>query len=56
MAQQVEDLVLSLQCLRLLLWHGFGPWPGNFCMLQVQLKKEKKKKSPINKLLQKDLF
>ena len=26
MAQWVKDPVLSL------LWHGFDPWPGNFCM------------------------
>ena len=26
-AQQVMDLALSL------LWCGFDPWPGNFCML-----------------------
>ena len=28
MAQWVKDLA-SLQWLRLLLWHGFDPWPGN---------------------------
>ena len=28
-AQWVKDPVLSLQCLRLLLWCGFDPWPGN---------------------------
>ena len=39
MAQQVKDLVLSLQWLRSLLWHGFSPWPGNFHMLRVQPKK-----------------
>ena len=34
--QRVKDLVLSL------LWPGcsFSPWPGNFCMLQVQPKKK----------------
>ena len=26
MAQQLKDLALSL------LWHGFDPWPGNFCV------------------------
>ena len=30
MAQQMKDLALSL------LWHGFDPWPGNICALQVQ--------------------
>ena len=33
-AQQVKDLALSLMCLRLLLWHGFDPWPSNFNVLQ----------------------
>ena len=28
MAQLVKDLVLSLQPLGSLLWHGFIPWPG----------------------------
>ena len=27
-SQWVKDLVLSL------LWHGFDPWPGKFCMPQ----------------------
>ena len=35
-AQQVKDLMLSLQWLGLLLWHGFDPWPGNFHMPWVQ--------------------
>ena len=29
-----------MQQLRLLLWCGFSPWPGNFCMLQVQERKK----------------
>ena len=33
MAQQVKDLALSL------LWHGFHPWPGNFCVPQAWPKK-----------------
>ena len=37
-AQQVKDLVLSLQQLGLLLWHESDPWPGNFHMLWVQPK------------------
>ena len=47
--QQNKDLVLSLQ------WHrsqqqlGFDPWPGNFHMPQVWLKKEKKKKKKKKK-------
>ena len=28
----VRDLVLSLLWLRLLLWLGLDPWPGNFHM------------------------
>ena len=39
-AQQVKDLALSLQWLGLLLWHGFDPWPVNFCMLQLWGKKK----------------
>ena len=41
--QLVKDLVLSLLWLWLLLQRGFDPWPGKFCMLQVQPKKKKKK-------------
>ena len=29
----VKDLVVSL------LWHGFDPWPRNFCMLRAQPKR-----------------
>ena len=35
MAQQVKDLVLSLQWLRSLVWRRFDPWTGNFHMLLV---------------------
>ena len=28
---------------RSLLWHRFSPWPGNFCMPRVQIKKESEK-------------
>ena len=40
MALAVKDLALSL------LWLGFRPWPGNFCMLlaQPKIKKNKTKK------------
>ena len=31
--QQVKGTVFSL------LWHGFHPWPRNFCMPQAQPKK-----------------
>ena len=41
MAQQVKDPALSLLWLGLLLWHGFVPWPGNFCMPPVGLKRKK---------------
>ena len=30
--QWVKGLALSLLWLRSLLWHGFNPWSGNFCM------------------------
>ena len=40
--QGVKDPVLSLQWLRLLLWHGFDPWPRNFYMPQVWPEKKKK--------------
>ena len=30
MVQQVKDLALNK-----LLWHGFDPWPGNFCITWV---------------------
>ena len=36
--QWVKDLVLPREWLGLLLWHGFDPRPGNFCMLWVQQK------------------
>ena len=32
MAQQVKDLVLSLQWLRLLWWYRYHLWPRNFHM------------------------
>lgn len=34
-AQWDKNLALSLQRLRLLLWHGFGPWHRDFHMLSV---------------------
>ena len=43
-AQQVKDLVLSLQWLGSLLRHRINPWPRNLLMRQVQPKKKKKKK------------
>ena len=39
LAQWVKDLVLSLQQLELLPWHGFDPWPGNFHMPQTRPQK-----------------
>ena len=39
MVQQVKDLLLSLQGLGSLLWHGFNPWLKIFHMLQVWTKK-----------------
>ena len=35
--------MVQLWC-RLPLWLRINPWPGNFHVLQVQLKKKKKKK------------
>ena len=32
----VKDSVLSLLWLRLLLWLGLDPWPGNVCMPQAR--------------------
>ena len=40
---RVKDLALSLQCLGSLLWHGFNPWPGRFCMPQVWQGKKKRR-------------
>ena len=36
MAQWVKQQAWSL------LWHGFDPWPGNFCITRYQKKKKKK--------------
>ena len=44
-AQQGEDLVLSLKQLGSLLWCGLDPWPRNFYRLQAQQKKKKKKET-----------
>ena len=44
MAQGVRDLVLSLQWLESLLWHGFDSWPRNFHIPWVQPKKKRKEK------------
>ena len=40
MAQQVKDVVLSLQQLGSSLWLGLDPWPGNFHMSQARPKKK----------------
>ena len=47
--QWVKGLVLSLQQLKLLQSCGFDPWPRNFHMPQVQLKKKKKKEKKRKK-------
>ena len=39
-----KDLVLSVQCLGLLLWCRLDPCPGNFHMLQAWPKKKKKER------------
>ena len=38
LAQWVKDPALPLLWLRLLLWRGFDPWPGNFHMPWVRPK------------------
>lgn len=47
-AQQTKELALSLLCPRSLLWHGFCPWPRNFCILRGQSKKKKIEKLGIH--------
>ena len=50
MAQQVKDLVLSLQWRSSMLWCGLDLWPRNFHMLQAWPKKGKvKSKIPLIK-------
>ena len=39
---QDKDLALSLLWLRLLLWYGFDPWPGNVHMPWARPKKYRK--------------
>ena len=41
--QQVQGPASSL------LWHGFGPWPGNFHMPKAQPKKKKEKEKKKKK-------
>ena len=41
MAQQVKDGALSLLWLGSLLWHRFDPWPRNFNMHQIELRRKK---------------
>ena len=46
MAQQIKDPGLSLQWFKLLLWHGFAPWPRTLHMSGgggKERKKERKK-------------
>ena len=47
--QQVKDLALSLQWLRLLPWHGFDSCPRNFHKPQVWPKKKRKNCSEYGK-------
>ena len=45
MVQRGKDPVLLLQRLKLLLWRGFSPWPGNFHMLWAwQGRKERERR------------
>ena len=48
-AQQFKDLVLSLQWLRSLLWHGFDPWTRKFPILRVQPKRKTKQNKTLDK-------
>ena len=43
-AQRVKDPVLSLQLFGSLLWCGFDPRPGNFCMPWAWPPQKKKKR------------
>lgn len=45
-AQGVKDPELSLLWLRLLSWHGFNPWPGDFHVPWVRPYKKNKKDGP----------
>ena len=40
MVQGVKDSALSLQWLRLLLWHGFDPWPRRYQHVVSMAKKK----------------
>ena len=48
MAERVKDPALLLLLLCLQLWCRFDPWPGNFCMPQVQSKKRERAKNTIS--------
>ena len=47
MTQWDKDPALSLMWLGLLLWHGFTPWPMNFCVPWVRLKTNKQTTTPV---------
>lgn len=51
MVQQVKDLLLSLQHLGLLPWHGFDPWPRNLYSPCTWSKKNKNRFPTSNKYL-----
>ena len=48
MAKWVKDLALSLQQLRLLLWHRFDPWPRKLSHVASTAKKRKKRKRKLS--------
>ena len=48
MAQSAKDLLLSLLWLRLQLWLGFNPWPGNFCTPRAQPKEKRERTKGVN--------
>ena len=43
----IKDPALSLLWLGSLLWRGFSPWPGNFCMMQAWCTPQKKRSSCV---------
>ena len=55
MVQWVKDSALSLQRLRSLMWHWFGPWPGNFLYAVGTAPPPKKNHQKTNKQIKTNL-
>lgn len=49
MAQWVNDPTLSLQCIGLLQWYGFDPWPGKLHKPLEQPKQQEQQQRQNNK-------